>query len=154
VKHSTNLLIEASSDVVGNVLADLGTYPHWNDLVQAAELTSGTANTENSPSWKTTLRAQVGPLARSKQLRFVRTVDETDAAAVRTIRFVRQELDGREHAAWVMETVIEPDGTTSSHVTLGLSYSGGLWMPALGNVLGGAIERATAKLPAYVASLS
>ena len=42
--------------------------------------------------------------------------------------------------------------STSTEVTLTLSYTGGLWMPALGNVLSGAIERATNKLPAYVES--
>ena len=108
--------------MVSDVLADLGTYPHWNDLVQEA---TPTEPSDERPAWMTTLRAQVGPLARSKQLRFVRTVDETDADT-RQIRFERMELDGREHAGWVMETSVSADGPDSCEVSLELSYSGGL----------------------------
>ncbi len=149
MKQSANLHVEATAAVVGDVLADLGTYPHWNDLVQEATPTEAT---DERPAWITTLRAQVGPLARSKQLRFVRMIDVVDDA-VRQIRFERLELDGREHAEWVMETEVRCNGPGATAVTLELSYSGGLWMPALGNVLGGAIERATTRLPAYVSSL-
>ena len=150
MKHSANLLVEAAGDIVGNVLADLGTYPHWNDLVQAAEPTQ---DNDDGPAWTTTLRAQVGPLARSKQLRFVRAIDETEADGSRRILFERSELDGREHAAWVMEVAVRSAARQTTEVTLALSYTGGLWMPALGNVLGSAIDRATTRLPGYVASL-
>ena len=149
MKQTANLQVGASASMVSDVLADLGTYPHWNDLVQEA---TPTEPSDERPAWITTLRAQVGPLARSKQLRFVRTVDKTDAD-MRQIRFERMELDGREHAAWVMETSVRASGPDSCEVSLELSYSGGLWMPALGNVLGGAIERSTSRLPAYVDSL-
>ena len=150
MKHSANLLVEAEDDVVGNVLADLGTYPHWNDLVQVADPAQDDGD---GPAWTTTLRAQVGPLARSKQLRFVRTTDETQPDGSRHILFERIELDGREHAAWVMEVSTQRAEAQSTRVTLTLSCSGGLWIPALGNVLGSAIERATTRLPSYVASL-
>lgn len=152
MKQRANLHVGSPAELVGEVLADLGTYPHWNDLVQEATATEPTGEL---PAWITTLRAQVGPLSRSKQLRFVRVVDEagTNGEGVRNIRFERAELDGREHAAWVMETHVRPDGADSCTVDLELSYSGGLWMPALGNTLGGAIERATTRLPDYVSSL-
>lgn len=108
---------------------------------------------DDQPAWTTTLRAQIGPLARSKQLRFVRVVDETDTGSdTRRIRFERRELDGREHAQWVMEATVHGDSADDTLVTLDLSYSGGLWMPALGNVLGGAMERATVRLSTYVHS--
>lgn len=152
MKHSVNLVVDAPSAIVGDVLADLGTYPQWNDLVQAAspiEVSSG-----ELLAWLTTLRAQVGPLARSKQLRFVRTVDDVANNGSRNVRFERQEVDGRQHAAWVMETTVRPRDGDQTEVTLDLSYGGGLWMPALAGVLGKAIERATSRLPAYVASLT
>ena len=81
----------------------------------------------------------------------VKTVDETDSeGGDRRIRFERRELDGREHAEWVMEATVQAGDSHSTDVTLDLTYSGGLWMPALGNVLGGAMERATARLSTYV----
>lgn len=145
MQHKVDLLVDAPANDVGAALADLSTYPHWNDLVHAAEPDSETG------SWSTTLRAQVGPLARSKQLRFIRVRDSKEPG-MRAVRFEREELDGRDHAHWVMEASVVEVDDASSRVTLMLSYSGGLWMPALGSVLTGAIERATKKLPEYVNS--
>ena len=97
----------------------------------------------------------MGPFARSKQLRFVRdTLDTTDD--VTTVRFTRNEVDGRTHASWTMECTVTSEADTKadgSVVVLTLSYDGGLWIPALGNVLDGAIERATRRLPTYVQEL-
>ena len=126
MKHSSNLLVDAPAEKVGAILADLGTYPHWNDLVQTAQPDDSAADEsdpEYAPAWKTTLRAQVGPLARSKQLRFVRVRDETESTGSRTIRFERDELDGREHAAWTMEARVLGVDSTSTEVTLTLSYT-------------------------------
>ncbi len=143
MKHSSELLVQADPAVMMDVLADLATYPLWNDLVSNAEPTEA-ADGDAGPAWLTTLRAQVGPFARSKQLRFVR-----DRSTESSVRFIRHEVDGRDHAQWTMEAdVANVDG--ASAVTLGLSYDGGLWIPALGGVLSSAIERATERLPAYL----
>ncbi len=147
MKHSSELIVQADPAVVAEVLADLATYPSWNDLVSSAEPVEQDAG-DPGPAWLTTLRAQVGPFARSKQLRFVRDRhDDHDDHSL--VRFVRRELDGRDHAAWIMEAEVEPVASICS-VTLTLSYEGGLWIPALGSVLHSAIERATVRLPAYV----
>lgn len=147
MKHSSELFVQASPTVVTEVLADLGTYPEWNDLVSSADLVAA-ADGDPGPAWSTTLRAQVGPFARSKKLRFVRVLLESDDGRS-SVRFVRREVDGREHAAWIMEANVEP-AESRSLVTLTLSYEGGLWIPALGGVLHGAIERATERLPEYL----
>ncbi len=155
MKHSSELLVDATAAAVVEVLADLSTYPSWNDLVSAAEPVSETSD-DAGPAWRTTLTAKVGPFARSKQLRFVRDTLETSEDDVTTVRFVRRELDGRTHASWTMECTVTPDADArsstaqSSVVVLTLSYDGGLWIPALGGVLDGAIERATRRLPTYV----
>ena len=47
-------------------LADLSTYPEWLALVTEAE-------PQGDHTWLVTLRARLGPLARSKRLRMVRT---------------------------------------------------------------------------------
>ncbi len=143
MKHSSELDVQADASVVIEVLADLATYPSWNDLVSSAEPMEA-SDGDPGPAWRTTLRAQVGPFARSKQLRFVR-YELTDSS----VRFVRREIDGREHAQWLMEADVAASGAGST-VTLGLSYDGGLWVPALGGVLSSAIERATDRLPAYL----
>lgn len=145
MKHSSELEVRANAPAVIEVLADLSTYPSWNDLVSSAEQAELHVG-DPGPAWRTTLRAQVGPFARSKQLRFVR--DHLDEHSV---RFVRRELDERDHAQWTMEaTVAAHVSERSSTVTLALAYDGGLWVPALGGVLSSAIERATERLPGYV----
>lgn len=136
-------------DAVIRVLADLSTYPSWNDLVGSVETTEA-ASDDPGPAWRTTLTAKVGPFARSKQLRFVRDTLDTDGDPT-TINFVRREMDGRKHASWTMRCTIQPsDRAERSAVVLTLAYDGGLWVPALGGVLDGAIERATRRLPTYV----
>lgn len=147
MKHSSELLVDADAKILADVMADLSTYPLWNDLVSNA-VPVESLDDDPGPTWRTTLRAQVGPFARSKQLRFVRDrLNETDDH--HRIRFIRRELDDRQHAPWTMEADVVPtDG--ASLVTLTLSYGGGLWIPALGTILGSAIERATLRLPAYL----
>ena len=76
-------------DAVIRVLADLSTYPSWNDLVGSVETTEA-ASDDPGPAWRTTLTAKVGPFARSKQLRFVRDTLDTDGDLT-TINFVRRE---------------------------------------------------------------
>ena len=152
MKHSSELFVDAPAEEVVDVLADLSTYPSWNDLVSAAEPAAETPD-DAGPAWRTTLTAKVGPFARSKQLRFVRdTLDTTDD--VTSVRFTRNEVDGRTHAGWTMQCTVTPKSDSADRngcvVMLTLSYDGGLWIPALGSVLDGAIERATRRLPAYV----
>ena len=150
MKHSSDLEVEADAETIVETLSDLSTYPLWNDLVSAASATPAIDGDEG-PAWLTTLRAQVGPFARSKQLRFVRD-DHLVAPEIDgwLIRFVRREADERTHASWTMDVQVTDLAGPMSAVTLTLSYDGGLWVPALGAILGGAIDRATVRLPAYL----
>ena len=61
----------APSAVVAHV-AELDAYPKWMSLVHSA---TRVANA-NEPTWDVELRAKVGPFARSKRLRMVRTTFE------------------------------------------------------------------------------
>ena len=72
--------------------------------------------------WNVELRAKIGPFARSKQLRMVRTVCEP----YNEIVFTRVEADGREHAPWALTVKVAPEGTGSS-VEIHLDYGGRLW---------------------------
>jgi hypothetical protein len=158
----------ASPETLYAVLADLGTYPQWLALAHQVEpaddeSTADEPAADGSPAdgldgdgpdgqaWMVTLRARVGPLARSKRLRMVRTV--ADGA---TVRFERRELDERDHAQWTLEAVVAPvdDPAVPEHRSrahLVLSYSGSLWSSLLDGVLDSSAEAAARDLQAYAA---
>ncbi|MEP7201041.1 MAG: SRPBCC family protein [Ilumatobacteraceae bacterium] len=108
---------------------DLSTYPEWNGLVHSAVAEPGDA-----PVWDVELRARLGPLARSKRLRMVRTLRDAEALSV---RFERDQNDGRHHSPWVLTAAIAENGDTST-LTMHLHYGGSLWT-------GGALERVLAE---------
>ena len=111
----------------------------------------GWASSTRSPSrarpgedaaWDVELRAQVGPLARSKRLRMVRTSRVAPASVV----FERSEVDGRKHAPWLLRADLapEPDGT---ELTMTLRYGGALWAGAvLERVLDDQVRRGSERL--------
>lgn len=125
--------VEASPEATMAALADLSTYPEWLTLVAAAE-------PDGQDTWVVTLRARLGPLARSKRLRMARTeVDET------SVRFERTETDGRDHSEWILTAGLEPVGHDTCEVKVHLHYGGALWTAPLEIVLatfeGSAAER-------------
>lgn len=131
-------------------LADLGTYPQWLSLVTAAIPASSTADGEDggtdAAAWLVTLRARLGPLARSKRLRMVRTeLDE------RHVRFERRETDGRNHADWVLRATVEPRGEHHCDAKVHLHYGGTLWSAPLEIVLASFEASAADRLTAYLA---
>ena len=93
------------------------------------------------PAWAVDLRGRLGPFARAKRLRMVRTVHEPDRHA----RFERVEHDGRDHAAWVLDASIA-GGDGTSTLTMRLHYGGRLWMPALDRLLADEIEPSRPRL--------
>lgn len=110
---------------------DLATYPKWLDLVHRAEPEQPADGASDAPpSWRVDLRARLGPLARSKRLRMTRTVHDLDRGE---IRFERDELDGRRHAAWILTANVD-DVPGGSRLTMHLHYAGKLWT-------GGVLER-------------
>jgi hypothetical protein len=125
---------------------DLGRYPAWLDIVPRAEPDDAEGD-RDGPAWRVDLRGRLGPLARSKRLRMVRTVHESPSVVV----FERQERDGRSHAAWVLRAEVTAldaadDGEPRSRLTMHLHYGGGLWGPVLERVLGDEIERSRPRL--------
>ncbi len=115
------------------VLADLASYAAWMPLVHRVEADGA------DEAWLVTLRARVGPLARAKRLRMVRTA----ATAPRHVRFERAETDGRSHSAWIMDGVVtELEDPARCGVRIELRYEGGLWSAALDALLGSSIDDA------------
>lgn len=146
--------LAASPAAVYARLATLDGYGEWMDLVSRVEPADADPG-DAGPAWWVTLRATVGPLARSKRLRMVRT----GADEHRTLRFERRELDGRRHSPWVLDVAIAPgDGgaptheqATASTVVVDLGYDGGLWDPLLDRILGSNVDTAVPRLQALVA---
>ena len=125
---TASLEAPCAADELFSLVDDLSTYPQWNGLVHSA-----TAEPGGQSAWDIELRARLGPLARSKRLRMVRTVRDPDAFAV---RFERDQADGRNHSPWVLAAaIIEREGLST--LTMHLHYGGSLWT-------GGALERVLA----------
>lgn len=133
-------MVPASPSAVFEHVARLDAYPAWLGLVHEAVI-DDVSSSESSPiheaadpAWSVELRARVGPVARSKRLRMVRTSHEPP----RTVEFQRAETDGREHARWALRVELEPvsdiDGADATRVTMHLAYDGALWT-------GGLLER-------------
>ena len=108
-------------------MIDLSAYTQWLDIVYRAEADNQSIG--DDAVWNVQLRGKVGPFARSKNLRMVRTVNIAGSKVV----FERKELDGRSHSAWVLTADISPKGEGST-VTVHLHYGGTLFT-------GGVLER-------------
>jgi len=115
-----------------DLVDDLAIYPKWMDLVHRAVPIAGAA------AWDTELRARIGPLARSKRLRMVRTVHQPPTkASAGHVRFERAEDDGKQHAAWILNATVSDVEAVTGPATLlqvCLHYGGSLWT-------GGLLER-------------
>ena len=134
--------LPADAQRIAEILRDLANYPDWLEIVRRAE-PAGAHPDDVGPAWMVTLRAKVGPLARSKRLRMVRTVDDSGR-----IRFERAEIDGRDHAAWILDANLTGDDPCS--VTVELRYEGRWWSAPLEAVLGSQVDDAIPRLRALV----
>ena len=125
-------------------LDDLARYPEWLDIVPRATPVDPHPD-DVGPAWSVDLRGRLGPFARAKRLRMVRTASEAPSHA----RFERVEHDGREHSAWVLDASVA-DTAGTSRLTMRLHYGGRLWMPVLDRVLADEIERSRPRLLALL----
>jgi hypothetical protein len=124
----------------------LDRYADWLDIVAAAR-PAEPADGDTGPAWFIDLRARLGPFARSKRLRMVRTVHE----APQRVRFERREIDGRAHSPWVLGAEVQPEDSTeasASRLAMHLHYGGGLFGPVLERLLRDEIERSRPRLRA------
>ena len=121
---------------------DLARYPAWVDLVHRAVPEGG-----DESAWAVELRARLGPLARSKRLRMVRTVHDAERhVAV----FERAEQDGRHHSPWVLRAEVTR-GEEGATLQMHLHYGGALWTGGLmGRALTDQITAGRERLSALV----
>ncbi len=141
-----DLTTQASPEVLFDVVADLGTYPRWLDIVGRATPTDANPG-DAGPAWLVDLQGQLGPLRRSKRLRMVRT----ECRPADLVRFERHDVDGRDHSDWVLTaTVAVADG--GSRLEVHLHYGGSLWVPLLDRLLADEIRSSGRRLAELVAS--
>lgn len=153
-----------STDRLRMWVSELDRYPAWLSIVPRADLEpapsapaddasgapgggpegSGDGDDIGQPAWAVELRAKVGPLARSKRLRMVRTLDEE-----LHVRFERWEIDGKDHSPWVLDARIEAI-QTGSRLTMRLHYGGNLGAGLLERLLTDEIESSKPRLLALV----
>ncbi len=135
----------ATADDLFAVVSDLATFPRWIELVHQVEPI--TEVTSPQPLWWVTLRARIGPFARSKRLRMARTVHRPPGTVPDQpgqVRFERAEVDGRDHAPWTMEVMVvtlagEP---YRSRADCRLHYGGDMWTGPLEGQLEATAQRA------------
>lgn len=123
------------------VVADLGTYPRWLDIVPRSVQVPGDPG-DPGPAWSVDLRGQLGPLRRSKRIRMVRSEHVEGDRVV----FERRELDGRDHSDWVLEGRVEQGDGAATRLEMRLHYGGSLWLPLLDRLLADEIERSRGRL--------
>ncbi len=135
---------------------DLGRYPRWLELVPRAEPVAA-HDDDPGPAWTVDLRARIGPLARSKRVRMVRTTHQPPipgspegAGVAGVARFERWELDGREHSDWILEATVAEGTGGGSRLAMHLHYSGELFGPVVERLLADAIARSRPRLLALV----
>jgi hypothetical protein len=125
---------------------DLGAYPGWLEIVERVEPAASHPDDDGDAAWRVDLRGRLGPLARSKRLRMVRT----ELVEPHHVRFERREHDGRQHSAWILEAVVEGvDG--GSRLVMHLHYGGAFGGATLERLLADAIERSRPALLEQVA---
>jgi len=134
----------ASAERVFEWIADLERYPEWLEIVPRA-VPDAPAPDDEGPAWIVDLRARVGPLARSKRLRMVRTVHEPSTRAV----FERREHDGRQHASWVLTASVAEDAGRAT-LEMHLHYGGRFGGKPLELILAQEIERSRPRLLALL----
>lgn len=132
------LVAPCTPAVLFDWVSDLVRYPDWLEIVTQAQ-------PSDDGSWAVDLRGRMGPLARTKRLRMVRS----ECVAPSRVVFERAEVDGREHSPWRLTVDIEAVAE-GAHLVMALHYGGGLFEPLIERVLRDEIERSRLRLLALV----
>ena len=142
----------AAPSRVLELVDDLGVYPQWMPLVHRAEPVVGVAD-----AWNVELRAKVGPFARSKKLRMVRSAYERTEGAERgdvaRIVFERRETDERQHAMWRLTVMVAAANSAAggAELVMHLHYDGRLFVSVVEAILRQNIDAGRVRLAELLA---
>ena len=129
-------------DTLFELVCDLARYPEWLEIVPRAVSSTPDAD---APAWTVDLRGRLGPFARSKRLRMVRSQYDEPKSVV----FERRERDGKSHSPWVLEAHVA-ETNDGSRLRMRLYYGGGLWGPLVERLLRDEIEQSKPRLLALL----
>ena len=90
--------IDAAPAAVLAEVADLPDYPSWHGMVHKVE--------PDGDGWMVDVGGKIGPFTKSKRVRLVRAAEDTEAPG--EVRFVRAELDGKDHGQWELAASVDP----------------------------------------------
>jgi hypothetical protein len=142
---SSSVDISASPSRLFPFVSEIDRYPSWLTIIASVMPAPGPGG---ALGHLVELRGRLGPFARSKRLRMVRSTFVEPSE----VSFVRLELDGREHAMWRLAASVEPiGGGRSSRLTMRLGYDGALFGPVVERLLRDEIESAKERLAEVVA---
>ncbi len=127
-------------EVLFGWVRDLDRYPMWLEIVTQAQ-------PNDDDSWAVDLRGRMGPLARTKRLRMVRS----ELVESKRVVFERVEVDGRDHSPWTLTADVSADDG-GARLVMSLHYGGGLFEPLIERVLRDEIERSRARLLGLVSA--
>ena len=120
MQTSVSLVVDgATTAELFEQVATLDRYPAWMRLVHRVDPLEPD---HGRLAWRVQLRARIGPFARSKQLRMVRTIYVPD----QRVRFERIQDDDRDHAEWILTATVDTVDT-GARVVMDLTYTGKLW---------------------------
>jgi hypothetical protein len=145
VDFSATMQAPCSADALFREVEDLAGYPSWLSIVTRAEPVPaevGDVGPGSGPAWSVELRGRIGPLARSKRLRMVRTRHDRG----RVVRFERRETDGRHHAPWVLDATVTPIDDQASELEMSLHYGGSFGGGLIEKLLADEIEASRPRL--------
>lgn len=143
MRTELTVAVNASPERVFDYLCDLGNFRELIPIIHVIE----PSIEQGERFWEVELRAKVGPFARSKRLRMVRSQCEPYSSVV----FIRAESDQREHAPWVLSVEVQPEGV-GANVTIKLEYGGRLWTAGvLERILRENIDEGTRRLQRHFA---
>ncbi len=146
MRTSSSLDLDVPVGSVVPLVDDLSAYAQWMPVIHGL----GRDDADGETAWSVELRAKVGPFARSKRLRMVRTHHSTSADGTVTVVFSRREVPERQHSSWTMTVCVSPRGPGCT-VTMDLQYGGSLWTAGvLDRVLASNIEAGKKGLAAAV----
>ncbi len=141
MRQSVELVVKASTEEAFAALRDLETYRDWLGFIHSVdELVAA-----NETSWNVVLRSELGPFARMKKLRMVRTSE----LPYSSVTFSRVEIDGKEHSNWTLDVSCLSLTETTTQLSLTVVYSGGFWSRPLESVFNSHVEDAKVKLREY-----
>lgn len=145
VDLSADLDAACTPEVLFAQVADLDRYPDWFGIVHKAVADRAVLAADGDGAWLVDLRGRLGPMARSKRLRMVRTVCDEPVR----VRFERAELDGRNHSAWVLDATVAATDA-GAQLTVNLHYGGSFGGALLRRMLLDEIEQARPRLAELV----